>query len=209
MVAERCGPNLAIWIEGIAQGQGLEWAAQALANGGQQARGFAGSEDAPGRWALGPAHDGGSMDSCDQPQGPAGIDFAVVALAGAIDQRAARPDPLLQFPAEGFGIAQFGGAIGRHAPLGPLWLHGHVGGFAAKGEADAGFGELLLQQGGRGLADARGWVDGAGHGWLAPGDELVAGGAEHLGFDAPRERAFHSGWSREAARDGRGEVGFR
>ena len=154
-------------------------------------------------------HDGGSIDSGDQPQGPAGIDFAVVALAWAIDQGAAGPDPLLQLPAKGFGITQFGGAIGRHAPLGPFWVHGHVGGFAAKGEADAGLMKPLLQQGGGGLADARRVVDGAGHGCLAARDELVAGGAEHLGFDAPLERAFDPWWSREAARDGRGEVGFR
>ena len=54
------------------------------------------------------------------------------------------------------GVAQLGGPVGRHAPLGTLGFERHQRGLAPQGELDARLLQALFN-GGRG-----GWVDGRG-----------------------------------------------
>ena len=165
------GPHLAIGLQRIPQLQGFQGAAQLLPDGHQQVLGLCGRGDRPtGGWLggrprpLGPGHQGMAIGPQDQTQGPAGVHLAVVALAGAVEQRAAGPGPLLQFPGEGPGVAQFGGAVGGHAPLGPFRVGRHQGWLTAHGETDSGPLQALFHGlGGDGWGGCRPESDRRGH----------------------------------------------
>ena len=185
LAAQRYGPNPPIGLEGVPQGQGVQADAEPLAEFRQQFERLALSGHR-GWVRPGPERQGAAVAAADQPQGPAGIDFAVVALARAVEQGAFGPGPTLQLLGQGPGIAELGGAIGGHVPLRPIRFEGHQGWLPTHGELHAGLAQALfdyLSRAWDGLT--RSW-DRFRHGWLG-----LRGDGEPQGPQSIHESSTH------------------